>query len=724
MSCDGNEGVDIQDFQDLHDEGSFANLYPALTQCFAIITCGYVAGRLQLVTPKETAGLSVFVGTFSLPSLIFLSLAELDLKAVNWYFPLAIFLSKALVFFAVILITIFITKPSSLARAGIYAIFATQSNDFAIGKPIVEALYNKSHREFVSYLYLVAPTSLIMLNPIGFILIGISKLAEAASDESSTLPKMVWNVVKGILSNPVVFMSSLGVLGNIVFDHQPPVVVKTILDVFGQAFSATALFLLGLRMVGKVQKLQGAALLTPVLLIAVKLIAMPIVTREVVSVTVRYGDSNSTLAPALSTFGFLYGTIPAAPAVFVYATQYGLDTDVIAAAMVLCTFISAPLMFASAKMIAATEQPSDNFIDALSNFEFDTSIIGFIACLWVLTVFLVGKDFWKLPVRVTALLIVPEMISCIGVILGHLIPSKQMLRFFLTTIGNLSTDLLTAALCATILCIQAQKFSVLLKGEMLVLGFCLGFPILAVSVLMYLVMPSPVHTEYDFNFMYGSPEAVLYLLVLLVSFIGSVCFLTLGQRLRIRNAHFLALVSEANGMTAHDRISNLAENGLSSTSVNSNESSATESLLDSPATPRESRDKLMPHIIFVILIACGIFVKLGLMLWRLILDEMTGVYVEIAFFAITLSRGKGIIAFFLFGIDSATVFKPMCRRILTLWYGGESFELPSLDSLSLETRTACDQFRSQHLESCKKDIAKDLRDVNAGPPCTHFLSMM
>lgn len=54
-----------------------------------------------------------------------------------------------------------------------------------------------------------------------------------------------------------------------------------------------------------------------------------------------------------------------------------------------------------------------------------------------------------------------------------------------------------------------------------------------------------------------------------------------------------------------------------------------------------------------------------------------------------------------------TIFFP--SRILTLWYGGESFELPSLDSLSLETRTACDQFRSQHLESCKKDIAKDLR---------------
>jgi hypothetical protein len=42
-------------------------------------------------------------------------------------------------------------------------------------------------------------------------------------------------------------------------------------QVLGSAFSATALFLLGLRMVGKVHTLQGAALVVPGILIAVKL---------------------------------------------------------------------------------------------------------------------------------------------------------------------------------------------------------------------------------------------------------------------------------------------------------------------------------------------------------------------------------------------------------------------------------------------------------------------
>jgi hypothetical protein len=42
-------------------------------------------------------------------------------------------------------------------------------------------------------------------------------------------------------------------------------------QILGSAFSATALFLLGLRMVGKVHTLKGATLVVPGILIAVKL---------------------------------------------------------------------------------------------------------------------------------------------------------------------------------------------------------------------------------------------------------------------------------------------------------------------------------------------------------------------------------------------------------------------------------------------------------------------
>lgn len=93
---------------------------------------------MNLISETEAKGMNTFVGTFSLPALIFMSLAQLELSSVNWTFLLAILLAKSVVFFSVIIVTLLIGRPLNLGRAGIFAIFCTQSNDFAIGYPIGE----------------------------------------------------------------------------------------------------------------------------------------------------------------------------------------------------------------------------------------------------------------------------------------------------------------------------------------------------------------------------------------------------------------------------------------------------------------------------------------------------------------------------------------------------------------------------------------------------------
>lgn len=57
---------------------------------------------------------------------------------------------------------------------------------------------------------------------------------------------------------------------------------------------------------------------------------LPLVIREISSALLHtFTSLNSTNIADLSTFGFLYGTFPAAPGVFVYATTYSLDTDLV-----------------------------------------------------------------------------------------------------------------------------------------------------------------------------------------------------------------------------------------------------------------------------------------------------------------------------------------------------------------------------------------------------------
>lgn len=230
--------------------------------CF--VSFRYFAGRLNLISETEAKGINTFVGTFSLPSLIFMSLAQLDLSSVNWLFLLSILISKFIVFVSVIIVTLLVGRPINYGRAGIFAIFCTQSNDFAVGYPIgnikqlllfcfhthivflVDALYKNTHPEYGAYLYLMAPISLAILNPISFVLMEIEQrrhpLPTTSLSVNSDEPqnnsngareqlKMIASVAKNIFLNPVIMMTILGILGNVIFQHQVPSYLGRILEV-------------------------------------------------------------------------------------------------------------------------------------------------------------------------------------------------------------------------------------------------------------------------------------------------------------------------------------------------------------------------------------------------------------------------------------------------------------------------------------------------------------
>lgn len=111
----------------------------------------------------------------------------------------------------------------------------------------------------------------------------------------------------------------------------------------------------------------------------------------------------------LSTYAFLYGTFPAAPGVFVIATQYQIDIDLIATSMVACTFISGPLMFISAKMISLTNLNPADYLNELNSFAFDISIVSIVACFWCLALFVFTKRFKRMPQRITCCMVISQV---------------------------------------------------------------------------------------------------------------------------------------------------------------------------------------------------------------------------------------------------------------------------------------------------------------------------
>ena len=115
-----------------------SNLFPAIAQTFAVIFLGYLFGIFKIILPSDSRSISQLVGKLALPALLFQNLAILDLSAVSWPFLAGILIAKATVFAIVVILTVIISRPRNIGKAGLFGIFATQSNDFALGLPIGE----------------------------------------------------------------------------------------------------------------------------------------------------------------------------------------------------------------------------------------------------------------------------------------------------------------------------------------------------------------------------------------------------------------------------------------------------------------------------------------------------------------------------------------------------------------------------------------------------------
>jgi predicted permease len=415
------------------------NLYPALLQVFVIILFGYLAGSFQILNKSQSLGLNRFVSTFSLPALLFRNIAMLDFNSVNWLFMASIFLSKLIVFILAIVITMITFKPRNLGLAAVFGIFCTQSNDFALGYPIVNAIYSKTHPDYLHYIYLLAPISLCILNPFGFMLMEVNeiiskeksneqknniqkslkksghdelidgqiiddhededkedgspdlsvdidsvsqnndetlgfdekldhiknknqKVLNAAAVAATSSTSSVLNVVTEPISkiqllkttiwstftNPIVFMTLIGIAANFILKRQIPKLIDPILVSLTNIFSGLALFYLGFTMVGRIKGLKFSSIVIIIILIFSKSLIYPLLNREIIlHLTERLGsklsNNGSVLNPnetdSLSTFGFLYGTFPTAPSLFFYIARFKQigHEDLISSALVFGT---------------------------------------------------------------------------------------------------------------------------------------------------------------------------------------------------------------------------------------------------------------------------------------------------------------------------------------------------------------------------------------------------
>lgn len=508
---------------------SVDNLYPAIFQCFTIILAGYVAGRTDLVTQSQGKGIGTFVGKFCLPALLFKSMVELNFHQVNWYFLLGITISKTSVFLIVVVLTLLIKRPMHLGLAGMFGIFATQSNDFALGYPILKALYSESYPEYLQYIYLVAPISLVLLNPIGFTMLEIHR-RNSDTTRQTGMCRLILHVTKDVLSNPIVFMVLVGIAGNFVFKQNVPDIIGDILEVLGNAYSASALFYLGLSLVGKVQGQTGVALIAPMLLIGAKTLLLPCITWQVIGALELNQVNNSR---SLSMYGFLYGTFPTAPSVFLYASHFSVAQEIVATGMVACTFLSAPLMFVSAKMMTVVVNSEMDYKALLMGTSFDLSVISLVCNVWIVIVIFLSRRHKKMPHHFLLCLVFTQSLSCIGMIiydgLDTQVVWQHYTQFVILVVGVFSSRCFTAVLSVVLYLLHCRSLCFVLRVKVWLYFFGFGLPLFSTGMLL-LFGKHHMHDEIDPSFHYGVDQAVLSVVLLSVCSTVNVIFLVLKQR--------------------------------------------------------------------------------------------------------------------------------------------------------------------------------------------------
>jgi predicted permease len=750
------------------------NLFPAIAESFLVILIGYLFGRFKWVDPSEARSLTTIVGKLALPALLFKNLATLDLSAVSWRFLGSVLTAKFIVFAAVVAITLIVTRKFN--RAGLYGIFTTQSNDFAIGLPIVQALYQDSDMmngfHYISYIYLVAPISLGIINPIGFLMLEYSKQTSSTKLSCKTIPYILLRTFFYVFINPIILFTIFGVIVNVILTYGvgnqgwlPPWLVH-FLDLLGGAYAPCALFNIGLFMVGKLRKITGWTILVSSLLIIAKSILLPLIGYVAIHVILPHQLMNETL-DHISAFGFLYFTFPTAPTVFVYASQYNVAVSIVASSLVLGTFLSAPIMYVSGRMILVKFTSKDSYDDIISNTKLNACSISILCLCWVMLLFVLSRRYKSYLHVIIMHLMLAQFVECVSglalTLMGKDLNYWIYFVFGLFFVGVFASRLWLISLSISLLMIIKKKINLANNVWFVMLFSSWSLPILVTLVMVLLMsfLDKPLTQVMDMSFLFGTPQLVISTMFLVVSFSVSVlCILYIivylsRQRKSISSTapddEHTSLLSNDDRHSNYSTprrslrrsISGTPDNGTlddgntdelvevkSTTTVLSNNQSLATSLSDSIITygvmskytltsntgtwaRDESGKFLMRFVILILFLSFSCLVGILVVIWQLLNKNddgsVSGTFVAAMVLDNVTNYGQGFFIFVVFGFEVHWFWIVIYHKIRRWLFKIEIVALPDQDQLGGATINLCNIFKNRYLSSCKEDIVSNKR---------------
>ncbi|XP_012553723.2 lysosomal cholesterol signaling protein isoform X1 [Hydra vulgaris] len=709
------------------------SILPTLLGCFLLTLIGFLTGRFHMVTAEQGKGIRIFTGNFLLPGLIFKAMAQVNFSIVNWQLWTALLISKSIFFVIVILATLYFAKENKFGKAGLFAICVTQSNDFAFGIPLFRAIFPPTHQFLTDYMYLIAPVSLALLNPIGFIFLEYQQAknnfeSSVILSRSALFCKLFVITIKGIVTNPLIFTIVLGILVNFTFKRQIGV-FSIFLDSLSNAFSATALFYLGWSLGINNKKTPGRLLLLPVLLAVSKGIFMPVMMRFVASNMVnnmlsgnKFG-SNYT-GNIVETFSFLYGTIPAAPTVMIFASKYQLAENIIGSTLVISTLFSGPIIFASVKMIEVINMSDiQMFLEIIIQVSTQISVIQIVCCVWVMIVFCCLQLFRHPLYRYTQILIFFQLLLGISVIILRYTHNRSR-GFSQFIVWMLFTSLYSC--CGSAVNMALNLYRVYLRKKTCwIFSIIVYFTIFSMTTMLVICTPSiTIGIESSPSFLlsasFKNNDGILFIVIGLITLAVIVfAFVKINQNyVQESYQHHHDYYQPLEESYHHDCYQSIEENR---TDARVSISDSIQTLMSNWFSSSSTDVKYVTnHVILLLGISFMIVINICVCLWNIVRPtQAKGIFLGVEMLAVVLTYGQAFFSLATFGFIKE--FFMLSEIIRNYWIGPKVKKSPKLPNIDL---LICHKFVKDHLSHCEEDLLETRQDGFSGKSFVDWLLEM
>ena len=287
---------------------------------FALIFCGYGAGRLRLLDETAAAGVNTFVFYFALPAFLFGLMSSSPIgEVVNGPF-IGAYVTASLSVFVLAALTGSRLFALGRAEAAVQGLAAVLANTGYMGIPLISGVFG---REAAVPIVVGLTLDGILIIPLGIVLI------ESSKEGAESLPATALRTFSALAKNPLILAIFAGLAASTIgFDTPTP--LTNFLDLLGGTAGPCALFALGATLAGS--KVAGGAPEVSYMTF-VKLVVHPAALFLTTSVLFD-------VQPLWATAALLGAALPIAANVFIVARQYDVYVIRTSSAILVSTAVS------------------------------------------------------------------------------------------------------------------------------------------------------------------------------------------------------------------------------------------------------------------------------------------------------------------------------------------------------------------------------------------------